>query len=93
MSDPRLSSIARQCGLTPRELRRYVELQLIALPAEEVSDATLRRVRRIRRLSHDLDLDLEVVAIIVRLLDRIQELEAAHSTAPHLMVRVIEDDL
>ena len=75
MSDPRLKVLARQTGLTSRELTRYIELDMVTMPRGEVSETTLHRVRRIHRLWRDLGIDLEVVAIIVRLLDRIEELE------------------
>lgn len=75
MSDPRLKALARQSGLTQRELTQYVELEILTLATGEVPETTLRRVRRIHRLRRDLGIDLDVVAIIIRLLDRIQELE------------------
>jgi DNA-binding transcriptional MerR regulator len=92
MPDPHLRSLAQRSGLTARELARYVELDLISEPPEEESESTLLRMRRIRRLQRDLDIDLEVVAIIMRLLDRIQELEAAESPTPRLSVRVLRDE-
>jgi len=90
--DPRMASIARRCGLTSRELNHYLELELIAVPGGEVGDATVRRIRRIRRMRRDLDIDLEVVAIIMRLLDRIQELEASGPRSAHYTGRVVKDD-
>lgn len=92
MFDPHLNSLAKRCGLPPRELSRYVELELIPLPTGDVTDATLRRVRRIRRLRRDLGIDLEIVAIIVHLLDRIQELEATRPSAAQLTGRVVRHD-
>jgi hypothetical protein len=74
-SDPLLKALARQSGLTAHELTQYVELHMITLVPGEVSETTLRRVRRIRRLRRDLGISVDVVAIIIRLLDRIQELE------------------
>jgi hypothetical protein len=40
----------------------------------------VRRLRRIRRLRRDLGLDVEAVAIVVRLLDRIEALERRPSS-------------
>jgi len=48
---------------------------MITLVPGEVSETTLRRLRRIHRLRRDLGISVDVVAIIIRLLDRIQELE------------------
>ena len=80
--DPRLKALARQTGVRPQELTRYVELQMITLAPGEATDPTLRQVRRIHRLRRDLGIDLEVVAIIVRLLDRIDELERRDQGVP-----------
>jgi DNA-binding transcriptional MerR regulator len=91
VSESDLDSMARQCGITRREMRRYVELEMITPSPGEVTEATRRRLRRIRRLQQDLDIDLEVVAIIVRLLDRIQELEGRRGEASRLTARVIGD--
>ena len=74
-SDPLLKALARQSGLNARELTQYVELHMITLVPGEVSETTLRRLRRIHRLRRDLGISVDVVAIIIRLLDRIQELE------------------
>jgi DNA-binding transcriptional MerR regulator len=92
MSDPHLRSVARQCGLTARELTRYIELELISLPVDEVGDATSRRLRRIRRLRRDLNIDLEVVAIIMRLLDRIEELESSRPPPSRFTARVAGEE-
>ena len=46
-------------------------------------------MRRIRRLHRDLNIDLEIVSIIMRLLDRIQELEEQRPIRPQTIPRVI----
>jgi DNA-binding transcriptional MerR regulator len=75
----RLREVARWSGLSRAELSRYQELEVIVIGDRELSPALLRRLRRIRRLRRDLGLDVEAVAIIVRLLDRIEELERRSS--------------
>jgi hypothetical protein len=75
----RLREVARWSGLSRAELARYQELEVIALSEGALSPALLRRLRRIHRLRRDLGLDVESVAIIIRLLDRIEELERRSS--------------
>lgn len=71
----RVRRLARLAGLSSAELRRYVELEVVRVELGEVRQALIPRLRRIRRLRHDLSLSEDAVVIIVRLLDRIEALE------------------
>ena|SRR5579872_2715988 len=92
MSDSRLRSIAERSGMSSRELARCIELELVDLPTGEIGEPTLCRLRSIHRLRRDLGIDLELVAIIVRLLDRIRELEDTQPQAPHFTARVVDGE-
>jgi hypothetical protein len=76
----RLREVARWSGLSQAELSRYQELEVIVLGDGPLAPALVRRLRRIRRLRRDLGLDVEAVAIVVRLLDRIEALERRPSS-------------
>jgi hypothetical protein len=67
--------MARWSGLSRAELVRYEELEVLVLSEPPLAPAEVRRLRRIRRLRRDLGLSVDAVAIIVRLLDRIEVLE------------------
>ena len=71
----RVQRVARWSGLSRAELVRYVELEVLTLSEPPLPPAEVRRLRRIRRLRQDLELPVDAVAIIVRLLDRIEVLE------------------
>jgi hypothetical protein len=62
-------------GLTRRELEVIDEATLATLAVGEVNEQVIWRVRRVRRLRRDLGLDYASIEIIVRLLDRVEELE------------------
>jgi methyl coenzyme M reductase subunit C len=62
-------------GLTRRELEVIDEATLASLALGEVNEQVVWRVRRVRRLRRDLGLDYASIEIIVRLLDRVEELE------------------
>lgn len=58
------------------EVRRYERAGVVALPEDgRFTEADLRRLRRVRRLRRDLGLQLEAIAIILRLVERLEELE------------------
>jgi hypothetical protein len=61
--------------VTRAELVRYRTYGLI-FEDDLASPALARRVRRIRRLRRDLGLSYDTIAMVVRLLERIDELEA-----------------
>ncbi len=84
-----LRSLARASGLSRLELRRYLqieEMRVETLPAA-VLVARLRRVRRLRR---DLGLSFDAIAIVLRLLDRIDSLE--RPTRSRLTVRIVDEE-
>lgn len=70
-----LRMLARVSGISGTELRRYVEMEAVTMTSGEMPAALVRRLRRIRRLRRDLSLSVDAVAIILRLLDRIEVLE------------------
>jgi hypothetical protein len=72
----------RRAGVGRAELRRYRELELITLGQGSDQTVLMRRVRKIRRLRRDLGLPLDAVAIILRLLDRIEALERSAAARP-----------
>lgn len=61
---------------SPDLLIRLDELGMITLHQEQISSSDLRRVKRILRLKSLLGVNLTGAAIILDLLDRIEELEA-----------------
>lgn len=74
-----LHRLARSTGLTRAELRRFVELDLLLVGRGPAEATMMRRLRRARRLRRDLGLSLDAVAIILRLLDRIEALQQAQA--------------
>jgi len=80
--------LARSSGLRPAEVRRLVQLEVVVPAGETLRPAMLRRLRKIRRLRQDLGLSLDAVVIVVRLLDRIEELEGRQLQARR--VRVVD---
>ena len=72
-----LVELARASQVSVTEVRRYARAgALIVTDEQVVTDRDVRRVRRVRRLRRDLGLDLESIGIIVRLVERLEELEA-----------------
>ena len=88
-ADPEaLRRLARLAGLSPSEVRHFVHFEVVRV--EDGFEARqLRRLRRARRLRRDLGLSLDAIAIIVRLLDRIEALEAART--PTARARSLEE--
>jgi hypothetical protein len=74
-----LRELGRRSGLTRREVRSSIQLGVVTVSGPAVDPAMVRRLRRVRRLHRDLGLSLDTVAIIVRLLDRIEVLEQSIS--------------
>lgn len=70
-----LGRLARYSGLSRGEIRRLVGLGVVRVKDGPVEPALVRRLRRARRLRHDLGLSVDAVVIILRLLDRIEALE------------------
>ena len=80
-----LGELAASCGLTEAELRELVEYGVLlpANPGESQSTFSVEcvfRVRKASRLRDDLELDTHALALAIRLLDRIDSLEAELST-------------
>ena len=74
-----LAQLARSAGLTRAEIRRFVDLEVLPVGRGRSEAAMMRRLRRARRLRRDLGLSLDAVAIILRLLDRIEALQQAQA--------------
>jgi hypothetical protein len=74
--DAQLRRLARSTGLRTSEVRRLVQLEVVVLRGETLHPALLRKLRRVRRLRRDLGLSLDAAVIVVRLLERIDVLEA-----------------
>jgi len=87
--DALLRGLARTSGLRTDEVRRLVQLEVVTLSGETLQPALLRRLRKVRRLRRDLGLSLDAAIIVVRLLDRIEALEAARPR--YRRVRVLDE--
>ena len=87
-----VTDLARLTGMTRRQVVRCSQLALISITAKQVEPSALRRLRRIRRLQRDLGLDLEATAIIVRLLEQIEELEARVGRASAVRVQPVDGE-
>ena len=76
-----LEAFARACGVEQAFIRTLVEEELIRPgvggPAWHFSGAEMARVRRIRRLQHAFEANLQSVAVMLELLDEIDDLRAA----------------
>jgi len=72
---------AQLCGVHPQTLRQYERLGLV-LPARVgaknrlFSEADIRRVQRIQRLTQELGVNLAGVEIILKMLDDMETLKA-----------------
>jgi DNA-binding transcriptional MerR regulator len=72
----RIQELARAGRMPVTEVRRYQRAGcLVVETGGPVTDRELRRLRRVRRLRRDLDLQLEAIGIIVRLVERLEELQ------------------
>jgi hypothetical protein len=77
--DEVMRRLAMSSGLSRAEVGRLVELEVVVAGPGAPDAALVRRLRRARRLRRDLGLSFDAVAIILRLLDRIELLERAAS--------------
>jgi hypothetical protein len=84
-----LRRLARSSGLTPADVRRYLELEAIDVRRERSGLALVVTLRRVRRLRRDLGLSLDAAAIVVRLVERIEELQETRRRP--LIARIVED--
>ncbi len=76
-----ISIAARMCGLHPQTLRLYERLGLIqphrvGNSKRLYSEADIARLRRIQRLTQQLGVNLAGVEIILRLLERIEQMNS-----------------
>jgi MerR family transcriptional regulator/heat shock protein HspR len=74
-----ISVAARMCGLHPQTLRMYERLGLIqphrvGNSKRLYSEADIARLRRIQRLTQQMGVNLAGVEIILRLLERIEQM-------------------
>lgn len=76
-----LEAFARACGVDPAFVRTLVEEELIRPgvggPAWHFSGAEMARVRQIRRLQRSFEANLQSVAVMLDLLDEIDDLRGA----------------
>ena len=77
-----LDAFARQSGLHPDMVSRYVALGLLPCRRDSAGDlwfepSALAAVARIQRLRTGLGLNYAAIGLVLDLLDRIQELESA----------------
>lgn len=81
----RLTVAARLAGLSPTRLRRIERaglIQTVEAPGRRLYPAaTVARLRKIRRLSDDLGLNLAGVEVVLRLTEEIAALRAALAAA------------
>jgi hypothetical protein len=85
----RVDDLERRTGMTRRELEVYDQETLDRWRQAELDDETVWRIRRVRRLHRQLGLDYESIEIILRLVDRIEQLEAG-PTSSTIVVRVLD---
>jgi hypothetical protein len=81
--------LLRLAGITRRELESYDEELLAAWRSAELDEQTLWRIRRVHRLRRQLGLNYEAIEIIVRLVDRLEQLESVRSHH-EITVRVLD---
>jgi MerR family transcriptional regulator/heat shock protein HspR len=77
----RIEVAANLVGLPPARVRRYLKVGLVhALPDERgvlvLETTEITRLRKIRRLTTDLGLNLAGVEVVLRLLDQIDQMQA-----------------
>jgi MerR family transcriptional regulator/heat shock protein HspR len=77
----RIDVAADMVGLPSARVKRYLKVGLVQAPVVDrgkplLSDAELIRLRKIRRLTTDLGINLAGVEVVLRLLDQIETLQA-----------------
>ena len=89
---------AKLCNVHPQTLRTYERLGLVT-PARlneknrMYSEADVRRVRQIQRLTQDLGVNLAGVEVILRLLDQMEDMRADLESQMMEYVRNAEERL
>ena len=82
--------LLRLTGITRRELDCYDDELRSAWRGAELDEDTVWRIRRVHRLRRQLGLDYDALEIIVRLVDRIEQLEG-RGGHHQITVRVLEE--
>jgi hypothetical protein len=85
----KVDDLERRTGMTRRELEVYDQELLDRWRQADLDDETVWRIRRVRRLHRQLGLDYESIEIILRLVDRIEQLEAGRPSST-IIVRVLD---
>ncbi|MCL6536048.1 MAG: helix-turn-helix transcriptional regulator [Armatimonadetes bacterium] len=98
-----ISVAARMCGLHPQTLRLYERLGLVqphrvGNSKRLYSEADIARLRRIQRLTQQMGVNLAGVEIILRLLERIEQMnremsEVVAQTNMRILQLIHEHDL
>ena len=88
--DELVAILARSSGLRRADVRRFVQVEVLALDDRLLEPGLLRRLRRLHRLRRDLGLSLDAGIVVLRLLDRIEALEGRRRWSG--VVRVLEED-
>jgi MerR family transcriptional regulator/heat shock protein HspR len=83
----RIEVAARLVGLQPTRVRRYIESGLVSSTRDErgrplLGADELARLRKIRRLTNEIGLNLVGVEIVLRLLDDMEAIRAGRNTTP-----------
>ncbi len=75
-----LETLARACGVQVDYVRTLIDEGLIEPPPQapqlHFGSVELARVRRIRRLQHDFEANLQSVAVMLDLIDEVERLHA-----------------
>jgi hypothetical protein len=74
--------VSRLTGLTVREVQCYRAELVDAWSRSDLTDDLVRRIRRVRRLRRDLGLDYDTLEMVLRLVERLEELESAVDRHP-----------
>ncbi len=77
----RIEVAANLAGLPPARVRHYLKFGLVHASPDErgglvLETTEIARLRKIRRLTTDLGLNLAGVEVVLRLLDQIDEMQA-----------------
>ena len=79
-----LTELSRLCECQAQVVRRFVDTGLLEPVYDGTvpvfSKASVIRVRKALRLKRDLNLNIDAVALVMELLDRIDELERKHGS-------------
>lgn len=86
----RIEVAARLVGLQPTRVRRFVKSGLVNSTSDErgrplLGTADLARLRKIRRLTNELGLNVVGVEVVLRLLDEIDAMRAGKSSMPSVL--------